>query len=282
MTQNSSPDIVEAPTNQSRSALRLFRRAFLALFGIGVIGIIVQQALRYTTLVGLSAGPRGGWLATIEWIGMEVLPPFALLAVWISIGTALAPKMRLRSHLVARAWSVPFPEGTIRRDLIMGLTVGAGVAIVHAILFRALLGALLPPGTPASEATPPIELRGVVVGVFNDALTGELILRWGVMSLLAWLLWRFLQRTPAPPRAWVMWSAIVLSTAIFVGGSLLFFPTDKQMVPVLAIASGIPFVVDHVVFGWLFWRRSLESVMAAHAMYAIVVAAVALLLSALY
>ncbi|PLS80150.1 MAG: hypothetical protein CYG59_09460 [Chloroflexi bacterium] len=97
-------------------------------------------------------------------------------------------------------------------------------------------------------------------------ITEELLLRWGLMSALAWLMWRVLQKKRNQPRPAIVWTANIASAGLFGVGHIpaaaafltLSAPLIVQIVLVNALAG--------IVFGWLFWRRSLEAAMVAHAM----------------
>jgi membrane protease YdiL (CAAX protease family) len=87
------------------------------------------------------------------------------------------------------------------------------------------------------------------------------------MSAFAWLAWRFLQgkRGVVSPR--LVWLAIIVSALLFGVGHL---PLASYLMG--SLNGGVVLFVVGVntafglVFGWLFWRRGLESAIVAHAM----------------
>jgi membrane protease YdiL (CAAX protease family) len=92
-------------------------------------------------------------------------------------------------------------------------------------------------------------------------------MRWGLMTLLVWLGWRFLQKSSGQPSTGVVWAAIAVSAVIF-GAShlpatriLLGHLTDTSITSMIAGGS-----VFGVVAGYLCWRYGLESAMICHAM----------------
>jgi membrane protease YdiL (CAAX protease family) len=98
------------------------------------------------------------------------------------------------------------------------------------------------------------------VRVLYGGITEEVLLRWGFMTVVAWLAWRFSRRTPA----W-MWVAIVVSAVVFAAGhlpaaSFLVGPLTAPVVAYVLVAN----TVFGVVFGWLYWRYGLEAAMVAH------------------
>ncbi len=97
-------------------------------------------------------------------------------------------------------------------------------------------------------------------------ITEELLLRWGLMSLLVWILWRFIQKGAGVPRPQYVWVAIFLSAFIFGAGHL---PAASMLVGGLSSTLIVYIIVVNsifgIMFGWLYWRHGLESAMIAHA-----------------
>jgi membrane protease YdiL (CAAX protease family) len=96
-------------------------------------------------------------------------------------------------------------------------------------------------------------------------VTEEVLLRWGLMSLLAWACWRaFLPRPGRAPAA-CYHAAIILSALIFGAGHLpvafLIVPQPNvALVAFVILANG----VFGLVAGYLYWWRGLESSVIAH------------------
>lgn len=107
----------------------------------------------------------------------------------------------------------------------------------------------------------------IAARVLYGGITEELLLRWGLMTALAWLAWRFLQQRRGPVRAVFVWLAIAVSALLFAAGhlpaaSVLLGTMD---VPVVAFVIGVNTAFG-LLFGYLFWRYGLESAMIAHAL----------------
>ncbi|MFC7177129.1 type II CAAX prenyl endopeptidase Rce1 family protein [Halosegnis marinus] len=97
-------------------------------------------------------------------------------------------------------------------------------------------------------------------------ITEELLLRWGVLSLVAYLLWRA-NGAEGDLSAGVGWAAVLVSAVLFGVGHLPAAASSYGglTLPVLAFVI-LGNTVAGVVFGWLYWRRSLEAAMVAHAL----------------
>ncbi len=251
-----------------QQARKLFLRAFWRLFALGTLGIIV--ALPYLLGTFKSMASSGGGVTTTDIIAFAV-QLIVLMGLWTGVGTVLAPRLRLRSHLVADAWGVPFGRESLRRDLTSALPAGLAIAAVVILLdlvWRPFLGA----AASGLGSAAPRAIWVSLAGLFYGGLAEELIMRWGVMSLLVWLGWRFRQGRRGEPHPLVVWPAIV-------GAALIF-----GLVHIGAAASSMPGAIVRTVtlnalagigFGWLYWRRSLESAMVAHGIFHIIITLVA-------
>jgi membrane protease YdiL (CAAX protease family) len=62
-----------------------------------------------------------------------------------------------------------------------------------------------------------------------------------------------------------MWGAIILAAVLFGVGHLPAVSAIAPLTSMLVMRTVLLNALGGIVFGWLFWRRSLESAMLAHA-----------------
>lgn len=96
-------------------------------------------------------------------------------------------------------------------------------------------------------------------------------MRWGLMSLLVFMLnwlrrWRAFGRIVVErPSPLIYWSSICLAALVFAVAHLpsaaVIGPLTQAVIARVLLLNA----VAGVVFGWLFWRYTLESAMVAHA-----------------
>jgi membrane protease YdiL (CAAX protease family) len=91
-------------------------------------------------------------------------------------------------------------------------------------------------------------------------------MRWGAMTVLVWLPWRFIQKRLGPPRPAYVLGAVFLAALLFGAAHL---PAAAAMgagltAPVLAYII-LGNTVAGVLFGTLYWRSGLEAAILAHA-----------------
>jgi len=253
-----------------------FWRRFLALYALALIGVVGLIPGLLSTLSGLLTRPGvSTTMSPLTLALLSLIQPAILAAIAAAVGVALTPKLGLRSHIVEAAAGVPDAWGGFRREIAPALIVAAvGVALVLGLdaATRSLVPA--PVNIPAGQEGRTLGLT--ITGVLYGGIVEEILLRWSLMTLLAWLLWRLFQRGQGTPRAWIMWVAIVASALLFGAGHL---PAAAVLYggltpPVIVRIVGLNSVLG-IGFGWLFWRYSLEAAMLSHASWHVITSLVA-------
>jgi hypothetical protein len=233
-------------------APRLRLGVLLWLFGMpGVVLVSVTMLPQLLRQAPLPA-PVGVVIAA------SIAQSAALVALAVWAGVSLAPRIGFRAPAF-EALAAGYPVGpALRPQLLPGLAAGAASGVLLFMVSQLAPAAI----TRAQESfEAPLPARVLYGGV-----TEELLLRWGLMSAVVWLLWRFVQQRQGLPRASLVWVGIVLSALAFGAGHL---PAAAALAGGLSIPTVIYVVgantVFGIVFGYLFRRWGLEAAMLAHA-----------------
>lgn len=190
--------------------------------------------------------------------------PAVLLVIFAFAGTWAAPRAGLRSTIGLRLAGGSGP--LIPRFAPMATLAGVAMGVVTATGDRATRtlwqgASQLPPSLV--DGWQPV---GLVTGLLYGGVVEEIMMRWGLMSLLLLGLWRLFARRAAVPPATAVRTAILAAALLFGAGHL----------PAL-LAQGVPLDMPIVLrtllwntlagclFGWIFARHDLESAMFAHA-----------------
>ncbi len=230
-------------------------RLGVALWSMGMLGVVAV-----TTTV-LPQMLRGTELSVPLWLVLSasLLQSAMLVALAVWLGTALAPAVGLEAPTVTAAVSGHPLFACLRKQLGPGVIAGVGSGIG---LFA--LGSLAPDALIALQDrfTLPLSAR-----ILYGGITEELLMRWGLMTTVLWIAWRFLQQRQGAPKAVYVWLAIGVSALVF---AVAHLPAAASMVgeltlPVSAFVVGGNLVFG-VVFGYMYWRHGLEAAMLAHAM----------------
>lgn len=248
------------------------RKRFLPLFLLGLTGIatIPFSLIQVLQSQSLPADvPRLPWPAITL---LSMIQPALLLAVAVAIGSALAHRVGFRSRLLDKILFGTALKDGLLKDMPVAIAAGIVVAIVMAVLDAVIFKAALPEFFQQAQTVRPVTLGTTIMGVLYGGVTEELMMRWGAMSLFAFGAWRMSQRGSGPqgmlqgalqPAA--AWTAIALSALLFAVGHLPAAAMIGPLTPLLAMRILALNTIAGLVFGWLFWKRSLEAAMLAHA-----------------
>jgi membrane protease YdiL (CAAX protease family) len=220
-----------------------------SMFGaVCVTVLILHQLSAEATL------PAPLWLIALA----SALQSGLLLALATWAGVALTPTVGFRAPVFEAAATRRPVLTELWSQLRLGLYAGVPAGLVLLMFTRSS-----PPEIArlAGRFEPPLLARMLYGGV-----TEEVLMRWGVMTSLTWLTWRLFQRPGEAVRPGYVSLAIVASSLIFGLGHL---PVAHFLLGGLT-PSTLSWVIGAnmsfgLLFGWLFWRRGLESAMVAHA-----------------
>ncbi len=229
-------------------------RLGVLLWAAGVLGAVTVTV---GVLPQLTAGlplPAPLWLLMLA--GSAQSAVLIALAVWI--GVALAPAVGLRAPAFQAAATGEPIATPLKPQILPGVVTGA---LGGLFLFASLRLSPAPIAALQTRFTPPLYARLLYGGI-----TEEILLRWGLMTAFTWLAWRVLQRRRGAVKPGFVWLAIAGSALLFGAGHL---PAARMLLGAID-ANILVFVVAvnaafGVLFGWLYWKRGLESAMVAHA-----------------
>ncbi len=256
-------------------------RGAAALFALGLLGVI---ALATYSVPALREIPELSALSYPTLVLLASVNSLLLLVVFVSLGAATAPRIGLTSHVFTWAAGGTPEWGEIRGSLPLALALGTGLFVLIAILdvvFAQFTGVTV--GEPPGDADALADLlASIPMRLLYGGITEELLLRWGFMAPVAYGLWWVWNRIGEPsdvPSEPILWVAIVVSAVMFGVGHLPALAAAFELTTPLVIRTVVLNALAGLVFGWLFWRRSLETAMIAHAAFhvALVVTSVVLL-----
>lgn len=239
-----------------------FWRRLAPVWALGVLGILALALQPLPAPLLAPDAPTAGLTPVVLRV-LVLVQPLLLVTVAAAVGAGCAHRVGLRSRLAGTAARAGF-GAVLARAAALGLLLGLALAAAD----RWWLTDLGEAAARLQAATLPLP-RALAIGLLYGGLAEEVMLRWGLMSLLAWLLLR-LHRPTGSPREAVLTPAMA---AVAIGSSALAFaaahlPALASMVPLTPDLAARTMVLNGlagVLYGVLFWRQGLEAAMAAHA-----------------
>ncbi len=190
----------------------------------------------------------------IRWI--MLLNPSILLLVATTIGTLLFRKSGLQVPVIGSLIKGERPLGlrdVVRYGLVLGLATGALLMLMSKAFDR-----FIPQDFIAlSESLQPSLAARLLYG----GITEELLVRFGLMGFVVWLLKQFAR----PNAQWVYFAGIVAAALVFALAHLpVAFEAVAEPSAILIVYILIGNSIGGIVYGWLYWKKGLESAMLAH------------------
>lgn len=231
-----------------------------AMVGVVVLSLTVIPQLLARTPQSIPLGVA---------VAASVAQSGVLLALAVWAGVALAGPLGLGAPAIEAAVSGAAAWPALRRQLVPAGIAGAFVGALLVLLAR-----IAP--TELDALGQAFEIP-VVARLLYGGVTEEVLMRWGLMTVLIWLPWRVVQKRVGLPRASYVVGAIAVAALLF---GILHLPAAVAMGASLNAAVVTYIVagnaVPGIVFGALYWRCGLEAAIIAHALaHAVVVMAAA-------
>jgi hypothetical protein len=187
---------------------------------------------------------------------VTVVQTTLMVALAVLAGLTLGRRIRL---------GAPLLESLLARRPADGRSPLPGAVLLGAVTAAVIVGLDLavPNWQPAGDRPSYPLWQGLLAGVYGG-VTEELLLRFGLFTTLAFVLWRIRgQRADQVPAA-TLWTVNVIVAVAF---ALLHLPATVPLGDLTTLVVLRTLVLNGVgglVFGYLYWRRGLEAAIAAH------------------
>jgi hypothetical protein len=251
--------MAELTTKRSPLSERaLFWREFFILLGAGTLGVMAVIPYQFTLLGGL---PEEMPIPFPVLLLLAILQNMVLFALAIGVGLPCAHKIGLGAPIL-EGWLRGERVGDRGRAMLLPsifLGFGAGATII--LLEMAIFAPYLP--AAFQGVVQPSPWQGFLAS-FYGGIDEEILLRLFMVSLLAWLISRVWRDRESKPTAGGMWLVIIATSVLFGLGHL---PTTAQLTtltPLIITRAILLNGVAGLAFGYLYWKRGLESAMLAH------------------
>ena len=229
----------------------------LTLFVLGFLGILTM--LTITLPEGMFPEEMMQLPPTILKI-LILANPTIFLLISVVVGTLLFDKVNFKVPVISSLLKIEQADTKkifieqLKYGVSLGLLAGALIMLVVQI-YNVFIAEELQAIGNQMELT-------LAARFLYGGITEELLLRFGVMTLIVWIVFKLTKRLNNT----AYWIGIALSTILFAVGH---FPAVFGVVPnpstLLLSYILIGNSIGGVIFGWLYWKKGLESAIIAHA-----------------
>lgn len=242
-------------------------RLFWILWASGFAGVLSFLLVDLSALIASIPLPPGEPPVELPHPALlkvvSTIQPTVILTLAVLAGVWLAGRVGLHAPAAEAAARGDGFFPALKLQIVPGVLAGlaSGVAIV-------LTWVIAKPFLSAEFVTRAEDFNKFVphiVRFLYGGLTEELLLRWGVMTLLVWAAWRLLQKGEGPPTAAYFVGAILTSAVLFGVGHL---PIASMLSGGLTLPVVIYVITGNSIFGivagFLYWKKGLEAAIIAH------------------
>ena len=228
----------------------------LILFGLGLIGILSLLTMNIPLPPEAEAILKE--MFTPQQIKMlTLINPTIMLIVAVIIGTILYRKVNLKVPLIEKIVGITNDNLNILNILKYGILAGvlSGVLLI-------LVGIVFNPILPSEFLELGESVKPTLAARFlYGGLTEEILMRFGLMTLIVWIASKIFKGTK--PIAY--WTGIIIASILFALGH---FPIAYQAVENPSTGLLMYILIGNtlggLIFGWVYWKKGLESAFLAH------------------
>ncbi len=230
-------------------------RLFWILLGISIFGV--------TAIIPYTLSLQANQLKNLPMplhilLVIQILQNTVIFAVFIFIGLHLAKRVGLGLPIL-ESW-LEGKEIKAYLKSILGISIALGVLAAVLIIGIDLLFSSF--ASPLNKISPPI-WQGFLAS-FYGGIGEEVIMRLFLMTLLVWISYKIKRTEEDKPTDLGVWLAIIMTAIIFGIGHLPATAALTQITPLVVARAIILNGIAGVLFGWLYWKKGLESAMISH------------------
>jgi membrane protease YdiL (CAAX protease family) len=244
---------------QERHQHRFNWRQFWILWGAAVFGAVAVQPyiLHFVRASNTIQVQRPLWVLVLS----GVVQAAVLAAVAITIGMRLGNPVGLGTPVLEASLAGESVGRRIRSILLVAVPTGAIAASVAPLIdkyyFVPRIPGLAQPGLAA-----PVWMG--FLASFYGGIDEELLVRFGFLTLLAWVFGKLARMPVGSTTPVVFWTANIIAALMFGVGHLSAARMIGPLTTVLVLRTVALNAYLGVILGYLYWKRGLECAMAAH------------------
>jgi membrane protease YdiL (CAAX protease family) len=234
------------------------KRLFLILFTASIFGNIA--ILPYAVSLGLMRTaelPVPFSVAILIQIAHAVL----FFSIAIFVGLFLGKKVGLGAPFIEDWLEGESVHDGFKSAMITSVVLGVVVGGLVFFLDRVVFAPFVEPVT-VSQAQPALWQR--FLASFYGGICEEIGMRLFFMTFIVWVSSIFRRAPSGLPTNIGVWIAILLISVIFGLGHLPMTARFQQITALVVFRAVLLNGIAGVVFGWLYWRKGLESAMISH------------------
>lgn len=229
-------------------------KLFFVLLGASTVTTLMVLPYALTLISGT------GLVFTPIILVAQVIQSLVLFSIAIFFGLKLSKRF---------GFGMPIIEGMLRGEAqgnnlksILWLSIGLGVLASALIIFFSFLFGSLSLDFLRAEMS--VSIWKSLLASFYGGVGEEILLRLFLMTFFVWITFKITKTADGKPTNTGIWLAIIISSVIFGLGHLPITGALTAITPVVVLRAILLNGVAGIIFGWLYWKKGLESAMISH------------------
>jgi membrane protease YdiL (CAAX protease family) len=190
----------------------------------------------------------------------QLIQTLVLFSIAIFFGLLLAKRVGFNLPIL-EGWLKGKEIGNYLKS-ILGISIGMGVLAGLIIILLSFL--FTPVSSIFQNAEMSIPLWKGFLASFYGGIGEEILLRLFLMTLIVWIIFKLKKTSNGKPTAIGIWLAIIISAVIFGLGHLPITGAITSITPLIIFRAVLLNGIGGIIFGWLYWKKGLESAMIGH------------------
>jgi len=255
----STQEMKSTSTFSKKENLQKFSwKEYLILAAAGLFGVIASLPALWSSLQETAARAN---IPVLFLLGGQIVQSAIWMLVVVGIGLLLSTKIGLGAPLLRGYLNGEVVGAKFRSHLLPSISLG----VLGAIAVKALDAWFFIPRMPgfSSVISQTSGWKGFLAS-FYGGITEEILSRLFFLTLLAWILSWFSHTKEQQPSPAAMWIAILGSAILFGLGHIPATIVTNQFSLILLAREIILNGMLATIFGYLYWKRGLESSMMSH------------------
>jgi membrane protease YdiL (CAAX protease family) len=191
---------------------------------------------------------------------LSIVQNLVLFSLALFFGLLLSKYVGLGLPILQGVLEGKNPKDEIKSIMPLSICFGA-LAGILIVLLSIPFNKLIP---ELSLLDVPISAWKALLASFYGGIAEEVLLRLFLVSLFAWIALKIKKAKNGRPTDFGMWLSIILASIIFGLGHLPATAQITALTGIVIIRAIALNGIGGIIFGWLYWKKGLESAIIAH------------------
>jgi membrane protease YdiL (CAAX protease family) len=204
----------------------------------------------------LELSPKLAKVFTLTMLITLIIQALIEFSIAIFLGLYLARRVGFGMPVLEGEMPISYIKSISKLSVGMGI-LGAVLVILFSLPFMSLSLSLL-------KAEMSVATWKAFLAAFDGGIAEEILFRLFLMTLFVWISSKVKKTREGGPTLIGIWLSIVLSSVLFGLGHLGITSDLTAITSVVILRAVLLNGVVGIIFGWLYWKKGLESAMIAH------------------